>query len=111
MEPETEIRGAWADANRRAEASGGGERVEHYPAGDTADLAMRLHREGLIFRINRAILHPLGLALGVAGDIDRETMQARSVYALTLHDTGMEYTAEQIERNERKLREAGHADH
>lgn len=96
----------WAERNASAAASGAWAAVEHYPAGDTAELAMRLHREGLIYRINREILHPLGLALGISGKIDREAMVATSVNALTLHDTGgepLEYTPEQIARNEAKL--------
>lgn len=112
--PEGEWRGRWEATNRQTEERGGYERVEGYPAGAESDLALRLHREGLIYRINREVLHPLGLAIGVTvpkGELDEETMLAPRVSALDLFDTGgepIEYTPEQIERNERKLREAGH---
>lgn len=110
--PAAQWRGEWEATNRRAEVSGDYARVEGYPAGAGSDLALRLHREGLIYRINREILHPLGLALGVSipeGELNRETMLAERVSALDLFDTGgepIEYTPEQIERNEAKLRKA-----
>lgn len=102
----------WADHNRVAALSGPYDVVEHYPAGDTSALALRLHHEGLIYRINREVLHPLGLALGIASaDIDHETLRAATISALTICATDdgepIEYTPAQIARNERKL-EAAH---
>lgn len=44
---------------------------EYSPNGVTPEatlLAQRLHDEGLLFAINRLVLHPLGLALGVRGN-------------------------------------------
>lgn len=111
--PAGEARSRWEATNRGAEEELGWKRVEGYPAGAESDLALRLHRDGLIYRINREILHPLGLALGVSipdGELDEETMLATRVTALDLFDTGgepIEYSADQVERNERKLHEAG----
>jgi hypothetical protein len=87
--------------------------TERYAAQGATDIALRLHREGLIFRINREVLHPLGLALGIAAEVDRSSGEpvAQAVYALTLQDTGgepMEFSAAAVERNEAKLREHGH---
>jgi hypothetical protein len=111
--PAGDWRDRWEATNRAAEQQRGWARAEGYPAGAESDLALRLHREGLIYRINREILHPHGLALGVSipkGALDKDTMLATRVTALDLFDTGgepIEYTPEQIERNERKLGEAG----
>lgn len=86
---------------------------------DEAFLAQELHDRGLIYVINRLVLYPLGLALGVnlAADTFIEELVDGEVRTLTLwstrNRTGMRYTDAQIERNEAKLEKAfgphGHA--
>ena len=107
---------AWRRYN--AEKSTGEERTEHYPAGDEeegATLALRLQHEGLIGAINRDVLHPLGLALGVtarSAAIDLEAMRAGEATGLTVHATsdpeGYCFPPEAHERINAKLRAAGH---
>lgn len=93
-----------------------GARMDHRPV-----LAQRLHDEGLLYAINRLVLHPLGMALGVGvQNLDRETMRAE-VWDLNLNATddpeGIVYgtpgTSEGekvLQRNLDKLRAAGHDD-
>lgn len=105
---------AWREQNRRDAEGAGYAVVENYPAGDReegAALAQRLHDDGLIFAINRLVLHPLGLALGVqVANLDRERMRG-DVQGLTLNATddpeGFSYPQETVARNLVKLREAG----
>ncbi len=78
------------------------------------ELALRLHREGLLAAINVLVLHPLGLAIGVEARAD--TMEgvglAREVSGLTLEETddseGWSFSPDAIERIVVKLRAAGH---
>lgn len=107
----------WAEQNAAASAATPfADVVEHYPAGDPQDgatLAQRLHDEGLVFAINREILHPLGLALGVGIDPATSEAQAKRgrVKSLTLYaaaDEPIVYEGAIIERNVAKLRAAGH---
>lgn len=83
-------------------------------------LGQRVHDEGLIFAINRLVLHPVGLAIGVYGELDDDdrhhikTVKGVSLFA-TDDPEGIIYASDgQIEAGLAKLREAGHealADH
>lgn len=97
----------------RPEAPGGGytEAAEIYPAESEATLAQCLTDEGLLGAINAALLHPLGLALGVQGKKTSEPGAAPQVEvrALTLHHTddpeGFRYDADALGRVRAKLTE------
>lgn len=77
--------------------------------------AKRLQNEGLVFAINYLLLHPVGLALGVAvprGEWDQEAVVAERVVAVTLDQASDEWRFEDgtLERGLAKLRAAGHDD-
>jgi hypothetical protein len=87
--------------------------VEHYAPSRWAEasLAQRLHDEGLIYAINRLVLHPVGLALGVdVTNLDRETMrgEVQQLFLLSTHGERIVYQDDAEERCIAKLREAGH---
>lgn len=98
----------WEDVDKRLSA--GDRLVESFYPVSATSIVQRLHEDGLIFRINREILHPLGISLGVIGrDTDPET-RITTVVALLLEVTrdgdAIEYNDEQIARNEAKFARA-----
>jgi hypothetical protein len=113
-----QIRQQWEehDERHRAASSYARERFESYPSGaDDPQLALRLQREGLILAINKLILHPLGLAIGLVikeGDVDHETATARTAVGLMLAagDEPIEFDDGAIRRGIAKLQAAGHDD-
>lgn len=94
------------------------ERSELYAPEADPVIAQRLHDEGLLWLINRLILHEVGLAIGVSGLVkepagDGTIPDAVTVLKLWLvqsKDQQIHYQpAEDIaRRNIKKLREAGH---
>lgn len=79
--------------------------TEHYPRGDTAELAQRTWESGLIFLVNAAVLHHHGLALGV------NVSEEGQVLGLTLHATddpdGITFDEQSTVEGRAKLRAAG----
>jgi hypothetical protein len=91
------------------------DRQEEYNPGDvTPDatlLAQRLHDEGLLFAINRLVLHPLGLALGVRGNRVADTVIVRGLVLFSTDDPeGIVFAnaTDVLERALTKLTAAGH---
>lgn len=94
-----------------AHPSSGWARDERYaPTGSSTELAQRLHDEGLVYAINRLVLHPIGLALGVAGELvgEHQVKVAGIVLFLTDDPEGIVYDATSEERGRGKLAHAGH---
>ena len=85
---------------------------DRYPSdGDSMVLGQRLHDEGLVYAINRLVLHPLGLALATSGMIvnaDAVHMQVSGLALLASADPeGIVYgDDEPCERALAKLRAA-----
>lgn len=83
-----------------------------------ARLAQRLHDEGLLYAVNRLVLHPLGLALGVSGkriqapEPEDPQLTVNGLYLCETADPeGIVYASDgQQERGLAKLRVAGHSD-
>lgn len=75
-------------------------------------VAQRLHDEGLVFAINRLVLHPLGLAIGFHANVEDEENRRGRVKGLFLRSTGddspIEFDDAAVKRNLSKLRAAGH---
>lgn len=88
-------------------------RMESYPMNDQdAQLGQRLHEEGLVYAINRLVLHPVGLALGTSGAM---TDRHQTVTGLALFSSddpeGIVFADDgQHERGMAKLTKAGHTD-
>lgn len=93
-------------------------RREIYGPEDDPEILQRLHDEGLLWMVNRLVLHKVGLAIGVAGvphppPGDGTIPDGVTVAKLLLvasKDGHIAYSPEEdiARRNIRKLRDAGH---
>lgn len=89
--------------------------VEKYPGQASTELAQRLHDEGLVYAINRLVLHPLGIALAVEGtrvEVHGPADSMMNVTGLALVATsdpeGIVFDEESKARGIARLRAAGH---
>jgi len=81
--------------------------AEGYPAGDTAELAQLLWDQGLLYLINREVLHPHGLALGV----DHQDGKVGVLFLARTNDPdGIDFDPRDHAEGEAKLHEAGYLD-
>lgn len=84
--------------------------MEDYNPGGTVVLAQRLHDEGLVVAVNRLVLHPAGLAIGVRARTidDPPVVQGLAMFATDYPD-GIEYADDgQADRGVERLDAAGH---
>lgn len=76
---------------------------------DGVQIAQRLHDEGLLFAINRLVLHPLGLALGVRAHRMNDEVIVRSLILFSVDDPeGIVFDPTARDRAVKKLIKAKH---
>lgn len=75
---------------------------EHLTVSKTLPAAQFLHESGLLFKINRDVLHPRGLALAIVQDDDGTFRMSEEL--LDCRDKGIEFGEESIAHGEAKLR-------
>lgn len=100
LHTEASIRADWREFNERW-SDRLNQVIEVYPAGDTAELARALDRDGLLYLINREVLCPLGYALEFPWVAGR-----RSVLAIH-YQPGIELAPFDHLEGQRKLNRAG----